>query len=97
MWQPRLKQITFHTLRHWKGTTDYHKTHDPHHVETLLGHKSLQSTELYINVKRAICNKINSEFHVKVASNLDEACRLLEVGFEYVTDIDGKELFRKRK
>lgn len=25
---PRLKKITFHTLRHWKGTTEYHKTKD---------------------------------------------------------------------
>jgi integrase len=31
---PRLEQITFHTLRHWKGTMEYHKTHDPYHVKT---------------------------------------------------------------
>ncbi len=58
---------------------------------------SLQSTELYTNVERAIFNETNSEFHVKIVSNLDEACKLLEVGFEYVTDMDGKKLFRKRK
>jgi ParB-like chromosome segregation protein Spo0J len=29
--------------------------------------------------------------------NLEEACKLVEVGFEYVTDIDGCKLFRKRK
>ena len=29
--------------------------------------------------------------------NLKEACKLLEIGFEYVTDIDGKKLFGKRK
>ena len=27
----------------------------------------------------------------------EEACKLLEVGFEYVTDINDKKLFRKRK
>lgn len=30
-------------------------------------------------------------------AKLDEACKLLEVGFEYVTDMQGKKLFRKRK
>jgi len=94
---PRLAQITFHTLRHWKGTMEYHKTHDPWHVKSLLGHKSLKSTEIYINVEQAIFNDADDEFHVKVAANLEEACKLLEVGFEYVTDMDGKKLFRKRK
>jgi len=37
------------------------------------------------------------EFHVKVAETLEEAFKLMEVGFEYVTDMDGKKLFRKRK
>jgi integrase len=25
---PRIKQITLHTFRHWKATMEYHKTHD---------------------------------------------------------------------
>jgi len=37
------------------------------------------------------------EFTVRVAKSLDDACSLLEVGFEYVTDIDDVKLFRKRK
>jgi hypothetical protein len=28
---------------------------------------------------------------------LKEACELLEAGFEYVTEIDGAKIFRKRK
>jgi hypothetical protein len=76
---------------------EYHKTHDPYHVKMLLGHKSLKSTEIYINVEHAVFNEVNDQFHVKIASDLEEACRLLEVGFEYVTDMDGKKLFRKRK
>lgn len=94
---PRLNRITFHTFRHWKGTMEYHKTHDPYHVKQVLGHKSMMSTELYINIEQAIFNEANDEFHVKVAGSLEEACKLLEVGFEYVTDMDGKKLFRKRK
>jgi integrase len=94
---PRLRQITFHTLRHWKGTMEYHKTHDLKHVQSILGHKSPLSTDLYINIEQAIFNDADDEFHVKVAAGLEEACKLLEVGFEYVTDMDGKKLFRKRK
>jgi integrase len=94
---PRLKQITFHTLRHWRGTMEYHKTHDPWHVKQLLGHKSLKSTELYINVEQAIFSETDQQFHVKVVSSVEEATKLLEVGFEYVMDIDGKKLLRKRK
>jgi len=36
-------------------------------------------------------------FWRKVVHNLKEACELLEVGFEYVTEIDGAKIFRKRK
>jgi hypothetical protein len=39
----------------------------------------------------------NDDYMVKVAKTLDEACKLLEVGFEYVTEMDGVKLFRKRK
>jgi len=94
---PRLKEIHFHTLRHWKATMEYHKTHDLKHVQMLLGHKSAISTEIYINLEQAVFNDANDEFHVKVAESLEEAYKLLEVGFEYVTDMDGKKLFKKRK
>lgn len=57
----------------------------------------LTSTQIYINMEQALFSENDQEFHVKVAENLEEACKLLEVGFEYVTDIDGKKLFRKRK
>jgi len=35
--------------------------------------------------------------HVKVSNTLEEACELIEAGFEYVTDIEDKMIFRKRK
>jgi hypothetical protein len=42
-------------------------------------------------------NLTSNEYTVKVAATLEEARQLLEVGFEYVTEIDGKKLFRQRK
>jgi len=94
---PRLQKITFHTFRHWKATTEYHKTKDIVHVQRLLGHRSIQNTLRYINLEQAIFKDSIDQFHVKVADSLYDACKLLEVGYEYVTDMDGKKLFRKRK
>jgi len=94
---PRLMQISFHTFRHWKGTMEYHKTRDILHVQRLLGHKSIQNTLIYVNIENAVFQNMNEEFIVKTASTVEEACKLVEVGFEYVTDMDGVKIFRKRK
>ena len=94
---PRLKQIGLHTFRHWKATMEYHKTRDILHVQQLLGHRDLRNTLIYINLEKALFQNTDDEFHVKVAKSLEEACKLLEVGFEYVTDMDEAKLFRKRK
>jgi len=94
---PRLNRITFHTFRHWKGTMEYHKTKDPWHVKRVLGHKTLKSTETYINIEQALFQEQNEEFHVKVAKTPEEIKGLLEVGFEYICEKDGLMFFRKRK
>jgi len=39
----------------------------------------------------------NDQFTVKVANTVDEAIKLMEVGFEYHAEIEGNKLFRKRK
>ena len=39
----------------------------------------------------------DEEYISKVAKTVKEACQLIEAGFEYVTEIDGAKLFRKRK
>lgn len=94
---PRLLKIKFTTFRHWKATTEYHKTKDILWVMKLLGHHSLKTTLIYIDLEKATYRSTNDEFTVKVAEDLNEACKLLEVGFEYVTDMNRKKLFRKRK
>ncbi len=77
---------------------EYHKTKDVIHVQQLLGHRAIKSTMLYINIENATYSQDKpEEFHVKVARSLDEACKLVKVGFEYVTDMDGAKIFRKRK
>lgn len=96
---PRLEKITFVTLRHWKGTIEYHKTKDILHVKRVLGHKCIQSTMVYINLDQAYFSESSEEFTARVAHNVNEACELVKAGFEYVTGkyTDGGKIFRRRK
>lgn len=61
------------------------------HVKQLLGHKSIQSTLIYTH----LVNFEDDQFTCRIA--LQEAESLIEVGFDYVTDMDGAKLFRKRE
>jgi integrase len=95
---PRLLEIHFHTLRHWKATTEQHKTRDPWHVKEILSHKSVKSTEVYIHIEKQLYqNGANDEFIVKVATTPKEIAALLETGFEYIMTKDNLAYFRKRK
>ena len=75
----------------------YHETRDIIKVKELLGHVNVNNTIIYIQLEEALFNFNNDEFNVKVAKTVEEACKLIEVGFEYVCDMDGVKLFRKRK
>lgn len=94
---PRIAKIHFHMIRHWFGTMEYHKHPDMDHVRRLLGHKSILNTQMYANMEKAFFPESSEDYTVKVAATVEEACKLLEVGFEYVTEFDGMKLFRKRK
>lgn len=90
---PRMMQIHFHTLRHWKATMEYHKTRDILHVMNLLGHRNIESTLVYTQ----LISFESDEYHSAVAKTVDDARKLLEQGFEYVLQKDEIMLFRKRK
>jgi integrase len=95
---PRLMEISFHTLRHWKATMEYHRTKDIIYVQQLLGHRDIKSTMLYIYLEKQLFQSVNDDsFHVRVAKTPEEIKALLEVGFEYVLEKDGLLFFRKRK
>ena len=90
---PRLVNIHFHSFRHWVGTATYHKTKDILFVKELLGHRSINSTMKYTQ----LVDWKEDSFSCKTAKVLSEASSLIEAGFEYVTDLDGVKLFKKRK
>jgi len=94
---PRILRIHFTTFRHWKGTMEYHRTQDSDHVRKILGHKYLSSTQVYINVEAAIFDSKSDEFITKVPKTIEEACSLIDIGFEYHCDWNDQKIFRKRK
>jgi integrase len=95
---PRLLKIHFHTLRHWKATVTYHQCKDPYYVQHLLGHKSIKSTEIYINIEHTLFEAgANDQFTVRIVEKPEEIKELLEAGFEYVCQKDTYIFLRKRK
>jgi len=92
---PRLKQIHFHTFRHWKATMEYHRTKDILHVKRLLGHRKIENTEIYTH----LINFESDEWHVAHAKDLKEETKLIEAGFEHArySDKDRVAIYRKRK
>jgi hypothetical protein len=65
-------------------------------VKYLLGHRDIKSTLIYMHIAQGLADY--SEDHVcKTAKNINEAVQLIEQGFEYITEIDGFKLFKKRK
>jgi hypothetical protein len=88
-----MKQMHFHTFRHWKATMVCHRTKDILYVKQLIGHKKLDNTLIYTQQ----VDFEDDEFTCKVARTVNEASQLIEAGFEFVTVIDDCRLFRKRK
>jgi len=77
---------------------EYHKTKDPCYVKELLGHKTLDTTALYIQLDKVLFQEANDGFHLATARTIEEAGKLIKVGFEYVTGEynDGSKIFKKR-
>jgi len=94
---PAIKTIRLYDLRHFFATMLYHKTKDILLVKQQLGHKSINNTLVYIDLEATLYNT-NDEWTCRATSNDDEATKLIEAGFEYVTTTPNKlMLFRKRK
>ena len=97
---PRLNEIHFHTLKHWKATMYYHYKPDMLLVAEFLGHRELENTRLYIQLEKSLFKDLpNYQFITRLDFNTQQACDLIDVGFEYITGEynDGGKIFRKHK
>ena len=89
-----LMKVSFRTFRHWKATNEYHRTKDILHVKRMLGHKRIENTLVYTHL---LDFDEDDAWVVKVASSIEEYVTLLEAGFSYVSDYEGRKVLRKRK
>jgi len=89
-----LKSIRLYDLRHFFATMLYKKTKDILFVRQQLGHRNIKHTMKYTQLLQF---EKDDNYTCKVAQNVEQATELIENGFEYVTEMDGLKLFRKRK
>jgi integrase/recombinase XerD len=63
------KHVTLHTLRHSFATHLLENGTDLRYIQTLLGHNSLKTTEIYTHISQAYLQKIKSPLDLKPGSN----------------------------
>jgi integrase len=91
---PRLLKISFVAFRHWGGTMIAQYTNgNVLTVQKLLGHKNIRNTMKYIGM----INFRDDEFEVTTATTVEEAKKILSLGFNYITEKNGIMLFRRPK
>ena len=90
----RLRKITFHTVRYWKGSMEYHKTKDILHVMQVLGHKNIKNTLFYTQLIQV---EKDDKHICKAVKTPKEIADLIEQGFQFVCESDGLKFFRKPK
>jgi len=59
----------------------------------ILGHRNINNTLIYTQ----LANLKDDDYTSKVAKTTEETCKLVEAGFEYVCNVNGDKIFRKRK
>jgi integrase len=87
------RTIRLYDLRHFAATMMYHRTRDILYTQRMLGHRNLRSTLRYVQ----LINFEDDDYTSAVAKTVEEVRQLVEAGFEYVTEVEGAKVFRKRK
>ena len=88
-----LKNIRLYDFRHYFCTKKLYDTQNAYIVMNLMGHKRLETTQKYMH----LLNFNDDEWTCAGATTAREAIKLVETGFQYVTTIEGIQLFKKRK
>ena len=91
--EPQLKKFRLYDLRHYYATMLYHRTKDILLVKEKLGHRRLETTLIYTH----LIDFRDEEFTVRAVETVEQATKLIESGFEYVTEMGEVKLFRKPK
>jgi len=90
---PTIRNIRLYDLRHYFCTKKLNDIGNPYTVMVLMGHTKLTTTQRYMH----LLNLNDDEWTCTGATTAKEAAKLIENGFQYVTTIEGIQLFKKRK
>jgi integrase len=90
---PSIRTIRLYDLRHYFCTKKLNDIGNPYTVMVLMGHTKLTTTQRYMH----LLNLNDDEWTCTGATTAKEATKLIEAGFQYVTTIEGIQLFKKRK
>jgi hypothetical protein len=90
---PSIRTIRLCDLRHYFCTKKLNDIGNLYTVMVLMGHTKLETTQRYMH----LLNLNDDEWACSGATTAKEAMQLIESGFQYVTTIEGIQLFRKRK
>jgi integrase len=90
---PTLKSIRLYDFRHYFCTKKCYELKNPFIVMNLMGHKRLETTQIYMH----LLNLEEGEWVCEGADTKERAIKLIEAGFQYVTTIEGTQLFKKPK
>jgi integrase len=93
---PSIRKIRLYDIRHYFGTKTMQKTGSVPITAYMLGHREWKSTQVYIDIL-TILKSIDQDYTSAVATTEEQALKLIEQGFEYITDWNNNKLFRKRK
>ena len=67
------------------------------HVKYILGHRSVESTQIYIHIEKGVFVNSTDNFYCKTAKTVEEAIKLIDAGFEKHDEMNGIHIYRKRK
>jgi integrase len=93
---PRLKQIHFHTLRHYYATRIYNESKSLIEVQAKLGHRNINSTMVYTHIVQF--DEESQNYNHAIARDEKEAGELIDNSWTYIlTTPQNIMIFRKRK
>jgi len=96
--KPELEKIELRNLRNYSASTYYKSLpiRDPIAVMRHLRHKKLETTMHYLRAIN-LDYEGDDQWISRTSTTLEEDAKLVESGFQYVTERDGTKLFKKRK
>jgi len=94
----RYCKIHFHTFRHVFALRTYHRTKDILYVKTLLGHRSLMTTQRYVELYCQLYDTNEpDQFITKIAATKEERITLINDGWTFIKNDGNDWYFRKSK